>query len=187
MTNDTELAQLEQDKGENEVFANNIVDEELRKPLLSEIARKKHFKEKFERERDSRMKVEEELSKLKAQPAVPAPEKPSSTQVHSDDMMTTLELKAQGLSDEEILKLFQYSRKTNISASELAKDSIFKAGFEKLRADKKVEQATPSPTDRSGGVLYGNKSIRDMKPDEIKSNFENIKNQFRGSNSRSNQ
>ena len=79
---------------------------------------------------------------------------------------------ADGYQDEEIAFLERNQSKGQ-SILEVAKDPFVKGGIETLRADKKVEQATPNPS--SGSVRVDKKTWGEMSPEDRRKNFENHK------------
>lgn len=175
MSNETELKaeELEKDSAEVEEFANQL-DDELKKPLLTEVARKKHWREKAQKEAEARKKLEEELQKYREAPAK-APEKiPSKPQESVDEMDVVLQLNSEGYSPSEIRDLRAKAKRYNVPISDLVNDPLVKAGLEASRAKAKSTEATPAPSSRSSKLSVGNKSWSDMNDGERRANFDKI-------------
>ena len=83
---------------------------------------------------------------------------------------------ASGYQDEEIAFL-ERNRQKGQTILEVEKDPYVKGGIETLRAEKKVEQATPNPS--SGSVKVDKKTWGEMSPEERRKNFEKHKTVFR--------
>lgn len=66
-----------------------------------------------------------------------------------------------GLSPEETDKVFAITQKPS---KETLKDPFIKAGLEAIRAEKRVAEATPSPSGR--GIKHNGKSFKEMTPEE---------------------
>lgn len=175
MSNETEFKpeELEKDSGEMEEFANQL-DDELRKPLLTEIARKKHWREKAKKETEERQKLEEELKKYR-EPVAEAQKNPSpKPQEQVDEMDVVLQLNSEGYSPSEIRDLRAKAKRYNVPISDLVNDPLVKSGLEATRAKAKSEQATPAPSNRSSGISVEGKSWSEMKPEERAANFSKI-------------
>lgn len=143
---EAELKALEQDQGEGEKVLDSIDNDEIKKPLLTEIARKKHWREKAEKERVERLRVEEENKQLKVDLAAKPKDTPPA---QGDDIETVLKLRAEGKTDAEILQLRKYAKRMNTTIDEVAADPFIKAGLDAERAKASVVQGTPSPSNRT--------------------------------------
>lgn len=164
MENDIRI--LEQDNGEGEELISQL-DDELKKPLLTEIARKKHFREKFEKEKEARVKLEEELKNLRESANKAKDTPPANNQ--GDEIEAILRLKVEGYSDDEALKLRSYAKKMGVSLDEVAKDPVIKAGLDAERAKIRVAQNTPNPSGRTSTII-DNKPWQELTADERSKN-----------------
>jgi len=174
MPNDEEIL-LNEDKDEAEkLVQEQVYDDSLRKSLLTEVARKKHWRERALKETESRKKLEEDNEKMKVELAKVNP--PAVQNVSEDQLETILNLQSQGYSNAEILSLRKYSKTMGKTVAEIAEDSLIKAGLEAERTKTKVEQATPSPSSRTFQVQ--GKTWNEMNEGERKANFENMRSQF---------
>jgi len=166
-------AVIEQDNGENEKLADQL-DEELKKPLLTEIARKKHFREKFEKEKESRQKLEEEkkglMEKLASLDKKEEPPKKEEPSTGSDEIEDVLSLRSSGLDDLQVLEARKLAKKMQASLKEAAETPYFKAWVEAEKAKVKVEQATPAPSNRTS-VVVNDKTWGEMSAKERQTNL----------------
>lgn len=166
MANDNDELELELDEPTGSETPDSS---EAQKQLQTEIARKKHWREKFEKAEASIKELSEKVQKYESsgQPSTPvAPiEAPKS-----DDIDVVLQLKAEGRTDSEIITLRKYAKKMNLPISEVANDPLIKAGLDVERQKVKVEEATPSP---SGGTqTVQGKTWAQMSPDERRANYD---------------
>ena len=169
MQNDIEETLLA-DNGESEEFAESIDDEELKKPLLTEIARKKHFREKFEKEEAARKELEAKLAELQAKPE-PQVEKSEPKSSDLEDTVASLQQAEQkrqfgyenGLDPRETDQVFAYAQGLNVDPSE-AKDSVGgKALIEAIRAENKANDITPNTSGTA--TLAGGKTLAQVTTD----------------------
>jgi len=173
-------AVIEDDNGENEKLADQL-DEELKKPLLTEIARKKHFREKFEKEKEARQKLQEELTKTQEQIAQKKEvvEKQPNPQNQPNESLAELASILKQYEPEELSKLEQFAKMSGKSIKEIAADPIVKAGLDSLRSAKKSEQSTPPPSSRSS-VVIDNKPWTEMSSKERQDNLSKALEKMRG-------
>ena len=75
-----------------------------------------------------------------------------------------------GLSPEETDKLFQYAGDKD--PDEVLKDSFFQAGLKEFRQAQKIENATPSSSNRTASI--DGKSFKEMSVDDRKKNWNKI-------------
>ena len=160
---------LEKDGGENEELVNKLSDEELKKPLLTEIARKKHFREKFEKEKEARLKLEEETKKLKEELAAKTAQTPPAKE-ETLSVGDLLELGKKGLADVEKALVVEEAKKLGVPVSKFIESSLFPAWLDKSRAEAKVGQATPRSS-QAVSVSVGDKKWNDLTPKERDTNI----------------
>lgn len=150
------------------------------KSLQTEIAKKKHWREKYQKVGSE---LEEAKKKLAEYEAKKTEEKtPSSVTTTStpDEIEVVLNLRSLGKTDGEILKLRQYARMMNRPISEVMEDPLINAGLEAERQKAKVEEATPNPS--AGTFTVQGKTWAQMTTDERKANYDSFIN-GKGSNS----
>jgi|GEM_PF-5627880 len=138
------------------------------KTLQTEIARKRHWRDKAQKTIEENKKLQEELTKYKS-----APESPKAS---PDDIETVLDLRSQGFSDGEVLKLRHYSKKMNTPISEIVNDPFIRAGIESEREKSKIQIATPKPSNRA--ISVGGKSWSEMSDKERRENFSKMSSQY---------
>lgn len=105
----------------------------------------------FARAKTAEEKLKEE-KKEKDEPVHSQTPPASVPPVQTLDIEGVLQLQSEGFSQDEILKLGKYAKELRKPLHEVAKDPLLKAGIEKERERKKVEQATPSPSSNSPEV-----------------------------------
>lgn len=160
---------------EDTVVIDPFDDEGARKLVASQIAIKKHWREKAQKIEAENKVLAEELKKYK--PALQ--EKPVVEDDYKKkiDSLSLAEEKRQfgyehGLSPEETDEVFAYSTGRNIKPAEAKEKPFVKAAIEALRAQRRSESATPSPS--SGLPAIDGKSWSEMSNDERKANFSKI-------------
>lgn len=98
--------------------------------------------------------AEDDVAKLKTEnaalrvPAPAVPPTPPPAPQSSVDLTKVLQLRSEGYSDAEVLRLSEYSKRMNMPIDEVAKDPFIKSGIEGERARVKAENGTPAPSSR---------------------------------------
>lgn len=80
-----------------------------------------------------------------------------------------------GLSPEETEKVFQFAK---APTKETLDDPFIKAGLAAIRKERRIAEATPSPTGRSSKVE--GKSFGELKPEERAKNFDQLRKNMLG-------
>jgi len=168
--NDNEDLDLESKDAEE--FAESIDDDELRAPLLTEIARKKHFREKFQKEQEVTKKLEAELAEFKDADKVEAQEvKADASDELRSNVSTLMQAEdkrgfgyANGLSPEETDEVFAYATGKGISPADAKESPIMKAALESMREQRRADEATPGASRRA--PLFNGKTFSDVVTDE---------------------
>src|SRR3990167_3986318 len=168
MTNDINL---EQDDEQGEQLINQL-DDELKKP----------FRELLGKEREARMKLEEEIKRRDSV----IQKETFQTQVKNDDIEAVLRLQVEGHSTEEVLHLRTYARKMGIPIDEVAKDPIIKAGLEVVKQKAKAVQGTPAPSNRVNPIV-DNRPWEALTPKERSDNIGNAFEQAMNRGNKSNE
>lgn len=160
------------DNGESEEFAESIDDDELKKPLLTEIARKKHFREKAEKAEAQAKELQEKLDALqKAENKAPKEDKKPDKTSELEDRFSKLEQseakrqfgEEHGYSNKETDEIFAYASGRGIDPSE-AKDSIVvQAMIDAIRAEQKAKNVVPESSGKA--TLSGGKTLGEVLTD----------------------
>lgn len=142
-------------------------DERLDDLVERELSKNKELSTAIRQKRDWRNKAGDLEKKEK-----PDDKTPSAPSSEVDDI---LDLQADGYAPAEIKKLKEYSKKMNVSISEVKNDPYIKSGIEAERAKDEAEDATPSPSTRTFKTKAGEKSFGDLSEGERRENFDNLK------------
>ncbi|MCL5667325.1 MAG: hypothetical protein M1383_06170 [Patescibacteria group bacterium] len=170
-------------------------DAEENKPLLTAVAQRDHWREKAKDPKTGKTYKElyeqavkpnqPEQVKPDSQPKPDASPQPAKPEQVSQDLpiKDVLKLKSEGYSDAEILEIAEQANSMKISVSALLNNQTFKKGIEANRAEKKVNQGTPAPSQRAAFSQKA-KSIKDLKtPAERQAAFDAAKRGKRSSES----
>lgn len=166
------------------VDESSIENNDDNKPLLTEVVKKKKWREKaidpvsgktykelYEAQKTNQpVKPDPQPKAPEAKPEPGAPE-----QKYDLTPEDVLALQAEGYNAKEILELSRKAKSLKVPASQLLADDTFKAGIEAKRAEEKVKQGTPIPSARSGFAQKA-KDIKDIKdPQERQAKFNEMK------------
>ncbi len=161
------------------------------KPLLTAVAQRNHWREKANKFSDQAIDpatkkpwkelheqaVKELQGKSDSQPKSDASHQPAKSEQGSQDLpiKDVLKLKSEGFTDAEILDIAEQANSMKISVSALLSNPTFKKGIEAARAEKKVDQTTPAPSQRAAFSQKA-RSIKDLKtPAERQAAFDQTK------------
>ena len=193
-----QAAELEkEDIGIDLSKVNKELDEN--KPLLTAVAQRNHWREKAnkfgEQAIDPQTKkpykelydqaVKDLQGKTDSQPKPDASQQPAKPEQGSQDLpiKDVLKLKSEGFTDAEILEIAEQANSMKISVSALLSNPTFKKGIEATRAEKKVDQGTPAPSQRAAFSQKA-RAIKDLKtPAERQAAFDAQKRGKRSSES----
>ena len=149
-----EITELELESDDNVVETEiipQVQDEAVRQSLQTEIARKKHWREKFQKKSDETAKLAEDNKTL--QEKLSAYEKPQETKSFSaDEIEARVDLRLAGHSKDEISHMETYAKGQGKKLSEVSNDPFILSGIEGLRAKAKAAAATPPPSNSSPTV-----------------------------------
>jgi len=154
-----------------------IADEDVKKTLQTEHARKLHFKSKFEVTNQKLAEAEAELAKFKTQPTPPNnPEKPDEI----NNRLGNLELSESkryfasrnGYSAEETDSIFAYAKGIGKEPQAVLDDPFVKTAITALRQTKANVNATPAPSGST--IVVEGKNWASMSKDERKQNFDKV-------------
>ncbi len=108
----------------------------------------------------------------------PAPATPTDTtapaEVTREDfekLQSTLSLKSEGYSDDEVQEITKYAAGAGISLQEASKNEFVQAAIQAARDKAQLEAGTLPPSGRSGSISVDEKTPRDMTPQEHRSNM----------------
>lgn len=163
MENEIELEKDDVSLEENIIPA--VQDEAVKQSLQTEIARKKHWREKAQKKSDEAAQLAEQLKKTQEELAgFKKPATPESPKI-SDDIEDKVDLRLSGYSRDEIALMETYAKGRGQRLSEVKNDPFVISGIEGLRAKAKVAAATPPPSKGSSTVKgkEGPKSFTDWK------------------------
>lgn len=164
--NQEDIELLEKDDDIQELVE-GITDEDVKKQLQTEAARKVHFRTKFGKEKEAKEVAEArivELEKLVEKPGeTPSTDVETNTNARIDEIDAKVELRMDGYSREEI-SFIERNRAEGKSLAETAEDSFVKKAIDGIREDKKVEDGTPAPSSTSQRV--DTKTLEKMSPAE---------------------
>lgn len=153
-----DLATLETDKGENESAVDAVVDPGVKDKLATEIARKKHWRNKAidPATGKSYRDLYEEMRKAQppanpsgnppAPPAPPAPADPNAKQGPGWDDFHRLSLSQKGYSQEQIQFITTYASGAKKQPLEVLEDPIVKGTLEHLQQKSRQADGRPHPT-----------------------------------------
>src|SRR3990167_1642234 len=123
-----------------------VQDELVRQSLQTEIARKKHWREKFQKKNDEAAKAAEDIKKLTEK--LSAYEKPEEPKV-TDEIEARVDLRLSGYSRDEISYMETYAKGQGRKLSDVTNDQFVLSGIEGLRAKAKAAAAVPPPSNAS--------------------------------------
>lgn len=163
MANEQEVDNLDEDVDVEGVM-NQVSDEETQKKIQTLNAQRTHWRDK-EKKSTAALQQREEENKL-LQEKLAQFEAPQETEKQQTilDAREYARLLNQNYSEEEIDSIEIMMKATGKPLTEVVSMPFVKSGVEGLRAQKKVEQATPSPTPASRKVRW--EEISKMKPEE---------------------
>ena len=142
---------------ENEEFEDfESEDEEVNKQVQTLSAQKKHFREKFEKEKQLREELE---AKLQAAPK--KEETPDNSRL--DVVEQKVELRMDGYSAEEIKQMETFAKGSGKSLLEAKDDPFVQAAIKNIRAEKRVEDAIPSSSPQA--KVYKGKTYEEVIKD----------------------
>ena len=167
-----------EDKGEGENLINQMEDGDLKKVALTEIARKKHFRTKFENEEGLRKKAEEDLETYKKDNPAEKTEKTETTQTPTaSPEQKGLDAKAfavllhEGYTGEDIDFVEKIMLSTEKTAKEVMEMDYVKDALEVAKTKRNSQQETPPPSDKISSMSVGDKPYKDLSDEEKKSNL----------------
>ena len=138
--NQIESAELEIESAEEEVLPEG--NENFKKSLETETAKKKHWREKAQKFEEELKALREQKQKTEEKPV----EKVPSSDISVRDLLT---LRKKGLSDDEIAGAVEKAESLGISVSKLAESGLVDPWVTEMRTKSKAEQATPSSSNRA--------------------------------------
>jgi len=157
MENDIEIPDLE------ETGDNLSPDDDVEKRLQTEVVRKKHWREKFEKLNEAHQKLQQEIDKS-------TQEKPAEPRDDMEARMETkFDLRQKGYTREEISYFEAFAKGSGKPLADVVNDLVVIGGIESMRKQKSVEQATPAPSNRSPQSTA--KTWAEMTNEERKANF----------------
>lgn len=181
MADDNGVTLTDEDLTKDDVDESSVANPEEDKALLTEIVKKKKWREKAidPATGKSYKELYEESQKNKTTPPAPQPpkqeqppKKPESEQAPAKDLKApelsvtdVLSLKNEGFSDAEILGFSTDARNMGVPVSSLVSNETYKAGIEAKRAKAKVKAETPATSQR-GGFQYKGKPFSALKSDD---------------------
>lgn len=159
MENEVTDLELETDDVNVEEFiVPTVQDESVKQTLQTEIARKKHWREKFQKKSEEATRVADELKKV--QEKLQTYEKPTEQKsVPSDEIEARVDLRLSGYSREEISYMETFAKGQGKKLTDVANDPFVTSGIEGLRVRAKAAAATPPPSQSSSTVKKSNKPL----------------------------
>lgn len=152
MENEITELELESDDTVTETeIVPQVQDELVKQSLQTEIARKKHWREKFQKKSDEAVKAAEDIKQL--QEKLSAYEKPLEPKSYSsDEIESRVDLRLSGFSKDEISHMETYAKGHGKKLAEVSNDPFVLSGIEGLRAKAKAAAATPPPSNSSPSI-----------------------------------
>jgi len=166
MANEQEVDNLEEDVDVESVI-NQVTDEETQKKIQTLDSQRMRWRDKEKKSAEALQQQEEQNKILKEQLAKfekPEQVEPSDKEKTILDARTYARLLNQNYSEEEIDSIETMMKATGKPLPEVIEMPFVKGGVESLRAQKKVEQATPSPSNTAPAVNWAEASK--LKPHE---------------------
>ena len=155
MENDITELELETDDTALEAdIIPQVQDEAVKQSLQTEIARKKHWREKFQKKNDEAVKSAEDIKKLQEKLATyeKQPERVP------DEIESRVDLRLAGYSRDEISYMETFAKGQGKKLTDVANDPFILSGIEGLRAKAKAAAATPPPSQTSIKVQKNEKT-----------------------------
>src|SRR3990167_10312847 len=155
MENDITELELETDDTALEAdIIPQVQDEAVKQSLQTEIARKKHWREKFQKKNDEAVKSAEDIKKL--QEKLATYEKPPERV--PNEIESRVDLRLAGYSRDEISYMETFAKGQGKKLTDVANDPFILSGIEGLRAKAKAAAATPPPSQTSIKVQKNEKT-----------------------------
>lgn len=170
------------DNNEGENLLNDAeVDENFKKSLATEIARKKHFREKSEKESNLRKELEiktksleEKLAKLQTRET---PEISSRVEQLESQLAKSKFARTHGYNDEETDLIHSMASGLKVSPEQAKDNPYIKTAIETVRSQKRAEANTPGSSTTIS--LEGGKKWDEMDKAEQQKNFPNFVEQLK--------
>lgn len=124
-------------------------------------------------------RLTEEVDKLRGQtqttatasaPAQATTPSPESSGVSRDEF-ARLTLKTEGFSPDEVEEVVTYARGKGVTIEEAAKSDFVQAAISKMRAEKRLQDATPAPSQNTATLAVEGKPVEQMTRDEHRANL----------------
>jgi hypothetical protein len=149
---------LVEETPETEITENQTEESSSDNKLVELEAQKRHWREKAQKESETRRKLEEELTKLRGQtPAGP-------NQYATRDELTDIKLGNMGLDVELASFVKTYAKGAGKEPLEVLEDPAVKSFIDKKRQDKELANAIPEPSSRT--ISFGGKTLTEMSREE---------------------